>query len=148
MRERGTFTNQAWEDSDTEVMVSIGSNHENYTTGRFNGLFLELRDPFGHHAYAGVSVDNIPGMIESLQAVYDEFEANKPKEPKQVNEITDALPDGSVMHFAGESNKYVKIGGKWHFTYGEVYYDPTFSDGTWPLSRWNVIVDYNPEEAN
>lgn len=123
----------------------IEHNRAEYdAAGRDIGLYIHGGSKFGTY-----KIDDIPAMIETLQAIYDDYEANKPKEPQQVNEITDSLPDGTVMHFNDESSKFVKVGGRWHYTYGGMYYDPTFSDGTWPVSVWTVNVDYNPnEEAN
>lgn len=129
-------------------VLAVGANHDRGAE-RGTGLYLSIEEDYeSTMATVGLSIDDIPAIITKLQAVYDDFEANKPKEPKQVNDITDVLPDGSVMHFEGERSQYVKIGGRWHNTYGGVYYDPTFSDGTWPLTRWTVVVDYKPEEKN
>lgn len=146
-RPMNTFTSQngSWANG-TEVSLTVGRNHERYAIGRDNGLYLEFADGCGNTAYSGLGVDHIPGIIEALQAVYDDFEAHKPEGPKDVAEALADFPSGTVIKFDRDYGaRYYKVGSTWKDQYGM-----KVSDGFvgWDVDNWKFTVKYNPKEDN
>lgn len=117
----------------------IEQNHCDYER-RADGLYIHSDDAFGAQ-----SIDDIPAMIETLQAIYDEFEKNK---PKYLPEVLGDLPSGTVIKFDRDyDEEYVKIGYKW--------FNPRWPIGStgnefrdWLAEEWTFKIKYNPKEAN
>lgn len=126
-----------FENAHGEGEFRISQNHARYGEPE-SGLYMRSTDK-----YAAQNVNDIPEMIETLQAIYDDFEANKPK-PTIRDFVTD-LPYGSIIRFNNETLTWAKaVDGKWKTVNGGVLdylLDSTASD-------WNPTVIFNPKEAN
>lgn len=129
------FTNT--EDSGNSLWIE--QNHEDWDE-RENGVYIHGGSEFGTY-----SVEDIPRMIETLQAIYDSFEAVKPEEPVLLTEALAEYTAGTVIKFDADfASEYVKIGEAWHNT----LYNVTETFIGWKIANWPFTVKYNPKEAN
>lgn len=139
------MTNETFSGEDSDSTLYVGANHDDPARAD-TGLYLSIEEGYDHSAI-GIDVADIPGIIAKLQAVYDDFEAHKPKRPKDVAEALAGYPNGTVIKFESDYHtRYVKVMGFWTSTAHNLVTD--FID--WDIDGWPFTVKYEPnnEEEN